>query len=69
MSKPSKKRFTVDEKETINDCLERMEKEGYMPVRRIEEPIFQEVVTNGVKNVEPCGRTIVFEGKLVKTEH
>lgn len=62
-------KFRVEENESIDACLERMKKEGYMPVRRMEEPIFQEVVSNGVKDVEPCGRIIIFEGKLVKDEH
>ncbi|MBM6616233.1 NETI motif-containing protein [Bacillus suaedaesalsae] len=67
--KPGKMKFRVEENETIEACLERMKIEGYTPVRRMEEPIFQEVVVNGVKDVEPCGRRIVFEGKLVKSEH
>jgi hypothetical protein len=61
-----KKRFEVEANETINDCLDRMKKEGYTPVRRAEEPIFQEVVKNGEKMMEPVGRQIVFQG--VKTE-
>jgi hypothetical protein len=52
------------ENESINDCLERMAKEGYMPSRRMEQPIFQETVKNGHKEVHPIGRKIVFEGKL-----
>lgn len=64
MKKPTKLKFEVLENETIDQCLERMKKEGYMPVRRMEEPLFQEVERNGEIIVEPCGRKIIFEGKL-----
>ncbi|RFB10206.1 NETI motif-containing protein [Bacillus sp. HNG] len=64
MSKPKKQKFEVKENETIDQCLERMQAEGYFPVRRMEEPVFQEVKRNGEIVVEPCGRKIVFEGKL-----
>lgn len=57
-----KKRFTVAEGETIAACLARMKQEGYRPIRRIEQPIFREVETNGETMVEPCGRIIEFEG-------
>lgn len=61
---PNKKKFEVLESETITDCLARMEQEGYAPSRRMEEPIFHEVKKDGKTVVEPCGRKIVFEGKL-----
>ncbi|MFS0820674.1 NETI motif-containing protein [Bacillus sp. 1P02SD] len=64
MSKPKKQKFEVMENETIDQCLDRMLAEGYFPVRRMEEPVFQEVKRNGEIVVEPCGRKIVFEGKL-----
>ncbi|MDR4888194.1 NETI motif-containing protein [Fredinandcohnia sp. QZ13] len=64
MSKPKKQKFEVKENETIDQCLDRMQAEGYLPVRRMEEPVFQEVKRNGEIVVEPCGRKIVFEGKL-----
>ncbi|WP_246942877.1 NETI motif-containing protein [Bacillus pinisoli] len=68
--KPSKKKFHVGENETIDQCLARMEQEGYQPVRRMEEPVFQETETNGIKDIQPFGRIIVFEGKFSgKTEH
>ncbi|MFF2878597.1 NETI motif-containing protein [Gottfriedia sp. NPDC057991] len=60
----SKKKFEVFENETINDCLERMEREGYSPVKRMEVPIFSEQMVNGKVEIEPTGRKIVFEGKL-----
>ena len=31
------KKFRVEDKETIADCLDRMKKEGFMPIRRSEE--------------------------------
>ncbi|WP_456276934.1 NETI motif-containing protein [Bacillus sp. AK128] len=69
-NKPSKKKFQVAENETIDACLLRMEQEGYKPVRRMEEPVFEETETDGVKDIQPCGRMIIFEGKLVsKSEH
>ncbi|MBD8069662.1 NETI motif-containing protein [Bacillus sp. PS06] len=64
MTKKTKLKFEVEKNETIDQCIERMKKEGYTPVRRMEEPIFQEVERNGTIEVEPCGRKIIFEGKL-----
>lgn len=63
-SKPKKKRFEVEQNESISDCLDRMEKDGYTPVRRMEEPVFQEVMKNGKKDVEYLEQRIVFEGIL-----
>ncbi|PGL68858.1 NETI motif-containing protein [Bacillus sp. AFS055030] len=60
----SKKKFEVFENETINDCLERMQREGYTPVKRMEVPIFSEQMVNGKVEIEPTGRKIVFEGRL-----
>ncbi|KQL32804.1 hypothetical protein AN960_22795 [Bacillus sp. FJAT-25509] len=60
----SKKKFEVFENETINECLERMEREGYTPVKRMEVPIFSEQMVNGKVEIEPTGRKIVFEGRL-----
>lgn len=61
-----KKQFEVLENETIADCLARMEKEGFQPVRRIEKPVFREVKKNGRKEYEPATRKIVFEGRKLK---
>ncbi|ADH98222.1 NETI motif-containing protein [Salisediminibacterium selenitireducens] len=58
-----KKTFTVEENETIDQCLARMAKEGYMPVRRMEKPVFQEVKKNGRTDVETVRQQITFEGK------
>lgn len=60
MSK-KKMQFEVQENESIEDCLERMKKQGYIPVRRTEKPIFQEVVNGKETSYEPVGRQIVFE--------
>ncbi|KGP89672.1 hypothetical protein N780_10120 [Pontibacillus chungwhensis BH030062] len=56
-----KKRFTVEEGDSIDSVLNMMKEEGYMPVRRVEEPIFQERIENGEKKVEPIGSKIVFD--------
>ncbi|MFG6115505.1 NETI motif-containing protein [Halobacillus sp. MO56] len=61
MAKNKKIRFEVHEGETIDQCLDRMKKEGYTPIRRAEEPIFQEMKRDGTKAYEPVGRKIVFQ--------
>lgn len=55
-----KKKFEVLEHESIEECLERMKKEGYSPVRRIEKPVFKEKGKKG----EPqyLRQSIIFEG-------
>jgi hypothetical protein len=60
MSK-KKMQFEVQENESIEACLERIKKQGYVPVRRTEKPIFQEVVNGKEISYEPVGRQIVFE--------
>ncbi|WP_336184080.1 NETI motif-containing protein [Bacillus sp. 205(2023)] len=65
MAKPKKKKFEVTEQQTIEAVLQQMKEEGYMPVRRMEEPIFKEKLENGSIQIVPCGKKIVFEGKLV----
>ncbi|KIL72372.1 NETI motif-containing protein [Bacillus badius] len=59
-----KKKFYLQENETIDACLQRMSAEGYIPVRRMEQPIFKEEVVNGEKKYTPVGREIIFEGKI-----
>ncbi|MFZ4453472.1 NETI motif-containing protein [Salibacterium aidingense] len=56
-----KKRFEVEEGETIADCLARMKAEGYIPVRRMEKPVFQEVKQNGKTERIPVKQQIIFE--------
>ncbi|GEK33728.1 NETI motif-containing protein [Kurthia sibirica] len=54
--------FEVEETETISDCLARMAKEGYAPVGRKEEPLFE------MKNGEPTPirQIIKFKGNLIE---
>ncbi len=52
--------FEVEENETIEQCLDRMKKQGYMPVGRREEPVFHEV--NGEPTV--LRQKIMFKGVL-----
>jgi hypothetical protein len=71
MSKEKKKmNFEVQENETIEECLERIKKLGYVPTRRTEKPIFQEVIKGSETEYEPVGRQIIFEAKIIdKSEH
>jgi hypothetical protein len=59
----TKKQFEVLENESIESCLNRMEQEGYRPVKRMEKPIFQEITINGKVDYEPAGKKIIFEGQ------
>ncbi|WP_428910653.1 NETI motif-containing protein [Niallia sp. Krafla_26] len=61
-----KKIYEVEENETVNDCLNRIQNDGYMPVKRIEKPIFQEKVSAGQVSFEPAGRKIIFEAKIIE---
>ncbi|WP_075979855.1 NETI motif-containing protein [Bacillus massilinigeriensis] len=63
MANGKKQLFEVHENETIDECIERMKKEGYTPTRRMEKPIFKEIIQGNEKRYEPVGRQIVFEGK------
>lgn len=58
--------FEVQENESIEACLDRIKKAGYMPVRRTEKPIFQEVVKGSETVYEPIGRQILFEAKILE---
>lgn len=58
--------FEVQENETIDECLNRMKKQGYVPTRRIEKPIFQEIRKGSEKTFEPVGRKIVFEARKME---
>ncbi|MEK3889737.1 NETI motif-containing protein [Bacillus sp. FSL K6-3431] len=57
-----KKKFEVLENETINECLDRMNTEGYTPIRRIEKPIFKEEGKKGESKYVPIAQKIIFEG-------
>jgi hypothetical protein len=68
MSKGKKKQmYEVGEHESIDECLNRMKKDGFAPVRRMEKPIFKEVEKNGIVEYEPAGRQIIFEAKLIES--
>lgn len=54
--------YEVEENETIDECLERMKKDGYMPFGRREEPIFH--VVNGEPEV--LRQKIQFKGILIE---
>lgn len=67
MSKDKKKRmYEVGENEAIDECLNRMKKEGFAPVRRMEKPIFKEVKKGGSIDYEPAGRQIIFEARPIE---
>ncbi|MFA9558439.1 NETI motif-containing protein [Evansella sp. AB-rgal1] len=66
MAQKTKQKFYVEEGESIDECLNRMKKEGYMPVRRMEQPILKEIKKNGKTDVEVAKQQIIFEGKLIK---
>ena len=65
MSK-KKIQFEVQEDETIEDCLDRIKKLGFVPVRRTEKPIFQEVIKGRETSYEPVGRQIIFEAVVIE---
>ncbi|WP_010024452.1 NETI motif-containing protein [Sporolactobacillus inulinus] len=47
--------------ETLTQCLERMKREGYAPVRRTEKPIFRETS----KGPECIGSQCILEGRRI----
>lgn len=64
MNKLKKKMlFEVEENETIDQCLDRIEKAGYIPIGRSEKPIFKEVQQGNKITYEPTGRKIIFEAR------
>ncbi|NGP46064.1 NETI motif-containing protein [Bacillaceae bacterium SIJ1] len=62
---PKKKRFEVQEGETLDDCLDRMKVEGYQVVRRVEKPLFQEIQKDGKQTFQPIGQQVIFEGRRI----
>ena len=54
--------FDVEENESIDDCLKRMADLGYSPIRRMEEPVFQEVKEGSSVKREPIKQKIRFQG-------
>ncbi|WP_102272813.1 NETI motif-containing protein [Cytobacillus massiliigabonensis] len=68
MSKGKQKMlFEVQENETIDMCLDRIKKAGYMPIRRTEKPIFEEIKNGADVTYEPVGRQIIFEAKVIQS--
>ncbi|RFU60594.1 NETI motif-containing protein [Bacillus sp. V59.32b] len=66
MTKKKKEIFEVEDGETIDACLERIKAAGYVPVKRTEKPIFQEIVIDGKVQYEPIKRKMMFEAKLLE---
>jgi hypothetical protein len=64
-----KMQFEVQESESIEDCLNRMKKLGYTPVRRTEKPIFQEIIKGSETIYEPVAQQIIFEGVFIEVKH
>lgn len=65
MTKPKKKRFSVEDYGgSISKCLDVIEKEGYEPVGRFEKPLFKE----GKAGPEYVKQVILFEA-VAKHEH
>ncbi|HDP2263303.1 TPA: NETI motif-containing protein [Staphylococcus aureus] len=56
-------KFKVNENETIADCLSRMKTQGYMPVKHIEKPVFQEQKDG---TIEVSHQEIIFVGKKIQ---
>lgn len=56
-----KRRFKVEEHETVDECLLRMKKEGYRPVRRIEKPLFTAEKVKGKLEYKPISQEIIFD--------
>ncbi|MBO0927982.1 NETI motif-containing protein [Staphylococcus sp. 30400_3112M30941] len=56
-------KFKVVDNETIADCLTRMKKQGYMPVKRLEKPVFQEQKDG---TIEVSHQEIIFVGKKIQ---
>lgn len=63
---PKKLTYEVQDHETIDQCLERIQKDGYIPIRRTEKPIFQEKMDIDQVLYEPAGRQIIFEVRKIE---
>lgn len=66
--KRKKERFIKQTNESLDDCLNRIKQAGYMPVRRVEKPIFEEVLENGLKVNKVVSSDITFDAILIKDE-
>lgn len=58
-------KFQVNDNETITECIQRMRSDGYIPIRRIEKPIFQGL-TDG--SIEVLKQEVIFIGKKLNTD-
>ncbi|MCE5090971.1 NETI motif-containing protein [Staphylococcus devriesei] len=56
-------KFKVNDNETISECLARMREAGYMPVKRIEKPVYTE---DKAGNIEVLHQDIQFVGKKLE---
>lgn len=56
--------YEVEENETISECLDRMQKDGYMPAGRKEEPLFEMIDGDPV----PVRQLIKFKGLLIESD-
>ncbi|MGP4074010.1 NETI motif-containing protein [Piscibacillus sp. B03] len=52
-----KKKYRVSDFKSINACVDQIKKDGYMPIKRFEKPVFKE--TKG--DPEPVRQEIIFE--------
>ncbi|WP_390622176.1 NETI motif-containing protein [Bacillus tuaregi] len=68
MKKQKKVTYEVQENETVADCLNRIQQDGYTPVRRTEVPIFSEKIAGKEVTYEPTGRKIIFEVRKVESQ-
>ena len=58
-------KFQVNDNETITECIQRMRSDGYIPIRRIEKPIFQEFADG---SIEVLKQEVIFIGKKLNTD-
>ncbi|ARJ13625.1 NETI motif-containing protein [Staphylococcus lugdunensis] len=58
-------KFQVNDNETITECIQRMRSDGYIPIRRIEKPIFQKLADG---SIEVLKQEIIFIGKKLNTD-
>jgi hypothetical protein len=68
MKKMKQKKLTyeVQDHETIDQCLDRIQKDGYLPIKRIEKPIFQEKMQNNQMIYEPIDSQVLFEVRKIE---
>lgn len=64
MKKKKTEWFEVQDDETLEQCLERMKREGYAPAGRKEEPIFEKVGDEYI----PLKQRTLFKGIRIDAE-